>query len=142
MGEITGYQGWTSGSQTRGTLDVLWTSLSTLALCVWTAVHPNITLSPSTSRNLLHRVGMMVLAIIFPELIISAAWRQLSVAQKLCSKTRKLRIDSRNREIVCSHSTSFSLILKISSGRDFQNIARKITKFFPDSTRIRHVILT
>ncbi|RDW87827.1 hypothetical protein BP5796_03521 [Coleophoma crateriformis] len=76
-------QGWSEGPQHRGSFDILWTCLSTLALCVWTAVHPNILQAPSFKRSLLSRLGMMVVAVVFPELIISAAWRQLRSAQWL-----------------------------------------------------------
>jgi len=70
-------QGWTNGPNTRGTFDILWLCLTTLALCVWTAVHPNISLKPGTKNSLVTRLGMMLVAIVFPEVIISSAWRQL-----------------------------------------------------------------
>ncbi|KAI4124324.1 MAG: hypothetical protein LQ347_005783 [Umbilicaria vellea] len=41
---------------------------------------------------MIQRLGMMVVAIIFPELIISAAWRQLRLSQWLCSEVNRLRI--------------------------------------------------
>ncbi|KAE8386820.1 hypothetical protein BDV23DRAFT_196220 [Aspergillus alliaceus] len=67
-------QGWTAGPGTRGTLDILWTCLSTLALCVWTAIHPNIPVKHKLWPTLLERLGLMALAIIFPEIIITSAW--------------------------------------------------------------------
>lgn len=76
-------QGWTGGPSTRGTFDILWICVCTLALCVWSAVHPNILLAPSSKRALLARLGMMSVAIVFPEVIISSAWRQLRTSQWL-----------------------------------------------------------
>jgi hypothetical protein len=76
-------QGLTSGPNTRGTFDILWLCLTTLAMCVWTAVHPNISLKPGTKNSLVTRLGMMLVAIVFPEVIISSAWRQFRLAHWL-----------------------------------------------------------
>lgn len=76
-------QGWTSGPQTRGTLDILWTCLATLGLCVWTAIHPNIPVVHNAWSTLFERLGLMVLAIIFPEIIITSAWGQRRRAKNL-----------------------------------------------------------
>lgn len=89
---MTDNKGWIGGPSERGSFDILWTCLATLALCAWTAVHPNILPAPSTARTMIQRLGMMVVAIIFPELIISAAWRQLRLSQWLCSEVNRLRI--------------------------------------------------
>ncbi|KAE8385390.1 hypothetical protein BDV23DRAFT_18963 [Aspergillus alliaceus] len=76
-------QGWTWGANRRGTLDILWTCISTLALCVWTAIHPNIPLVYRTWPTFLERLGLMFLAIVFPEVIISSAWSQRRRAKEL-----------------------------------------------------------
>ncbi|KAF5863259.1 hypothetical protein ETB97_010381 [Aspergillus alliaceus] len=76
-------QGWTAGPGTRGTLDILWTCLSTLALCVWTAIHPNIPVKHKLWPTLLERLGLMALAIIFPEIIITSAWGERRRAKAL-----------------------------------------------------------
>ncbi|KAE8136105.1 hypothetical protein BDV38DRAFT_294149 [Aspergillus pseudotamarii] len=76
-------QGWTLGPQTRGTLDILWTCLATLGLCVWTAIHPNIPVVHNAWSTLFERLGLMGLAIIFPEIIITSAWGQRRRAKNL-----------------------------------------------------------
>lgn len=86
-----GSQGWTSSPNERGTLDVVWTCLSTLALCAWSAVHPNIPLEYRFWNAILDRVGLMVLAIIFPEMIISSALTQRRHARKLLSQINQSR---------------------------------------------------
>ena len=86
-------QGWTSGPNGRGSFDILWNCLSTLALCVWSAIHPDILLVPSFSRAFLSRVGMMLIAIVFPEIIISAAWKQLRESRWLCAEVNALYQD-------------------------------------------------
>ncbi|KAJ5528185.1 hypothetical protein N7513_012344 [Penicillium frequentans] len=78
-----GAQSWTSGPNGRGTLDILWTCLSTLALCAWTAVHPNVPLVYRFWAIYSDRVGLMALAIVFPEIIISSALTQRRLAQRL-----------------------------------------------------------
>ncbi|RAK95432.1 uncharacterized protein BO80DRAFT_429901 [Aspergillus ibericus CBS 121593] len=77
------YQGWTSGPNTRGSFDILWTCLTTMALCVWTAVHPNIPVVSRFGPTLLERLGLMMLAMIFPEFVMTAAWDQRRRAQRL-----------------------------------------------------------
>ena len=84
-------QHWTENPDTRGSFDILWSCLSTLALCVWTAVHPNVQLRASWKRNLFLRVGMMTVAVVFPEMLISAAWRQRSTAKGLKGALQRLR---------------------------------------------------
>lgn len=76
-------QTWTASPRGRGSIDILWSCLSTLALCVWTAVHPNVPLVYRLRRAVCHRLGLMALAIIFPEIIISEALNQLLLARRL-----------------------------------------------------------
>lgn len=78
-------QPWTAGPPGRGTLNILWTCISTLALCVWTAVHPNIKPSVGLNSSYFARAGMMLLAIVFPEHILSTAWSQYRSARMTCS---------------------------------------------------------
>lgn len=77
--------GWKSGPDTRGTLEIVWSAFVTLALCVWTAVHPNIEIEDRFAHNLSIRLLMMLIATIFPEALISAAWHQRSTADRLLS---------------------------------------------------------
>lgn len=74
---------WTNPPDHRGSLDILWTCLSTLGLCVWTAVHPNVQLDGCWRKSNLERIGMMVVAIVLPEVIICSAWEQLHTAKRI-----------------------------------------------------------
>ncbi|KAE8147181.1 hypothetical protein BDV25DRAFT_160914 [Aspergillus avenaceus] len=95
-------QGWNSGPDTRGSLDILWTCLSTLALCVWTAIHPNIPLSYTFWPTFLERVGLMVIAIMFPEVILTSAWGQEIRAENLLVEVNRLLGHSgRGLEVCC-----------------------------------------
>ena len=94
MSYMVDNKGWTAGPPVRGSFDILWTCLATLALCAWTAVHPNILPVPSASRTMIQRLGMMIVAILFPEFIISAAWRQWRVSRWLCYEVNRLKVDA------------------------------------------------
>lgn len=91
-------QGWTDGPNSRGSFDILWTCLSTLGLCVWSAVHPNILRVSSARRALLSRLGMMLVAIVFPEIIISSAWKQLRLSQSLRAKVNALSYNQSHKD--------------------------------------------
>ncbi|KAJ7055856.1 hypothetical protein C8F01DRAFT_447601 [Mycena amicta] len=62
------------------------TCLRTLIAVTWASVHPNVP-APDQSKlqNMLHKVGMMVVALVAPELMVFFAARQLFVARKFAS---------------------------------------------------------
>lgn len=80
---------WSSGPSTRGSFQILWACLSTLFLCAWTAVHPNVQVTGKKSWMLLQRLGLMVISILFPEIIISSAWRQQRRVKMLLENIRQ-----------------------------------------------------
>ncbi|PLB49778.1 hypothetical protein P170DRAFT_426646 [Aspergillus steynii IBT 23096] len=82
-------EGWRSSPDTRGTIDILWSCLSTLALCVWTAIHPNIPVVYKFWPVFFDRLGLMGLAIVFPEIIITAAWSQRRRGQSLLADVNR-----------------------------------------------------
>jgi hypothetical protein len=82
--------GWTPAPDSRGTLNILWTCLATMALCVWTAVHRNIPLVYSFWTSVLERLRLMFLAIIFPEFILTSAWDERRQANALFLEVKTL----------------------------------------------------
>ena len=94
-------EGWKDTPENRGTMQILWLCLSTLGLCAWTAVHPNIVLSPRSS-SFKERLGMMALAIVFPEIILSSAWAQLWTAKNLFRQVNDCRSE-RSCQVVQRH---------------------------------------
>lgn len=106
--------GWTSDPSTRGTLNIIWGSFATLGLCVWTAVHPNINvqLRPNLRRDLGVRLGMMVVAVIFPEILISAAWQQRVAAHDLSTSNG---ISKRSIYSLWRHKESTACLEKLAS---------------------------
>ncbi|KDQ62100.1 hypothetical protein JAAARDRAFT_30002 [Jaapia argillacea MUCL 33604] len=72
--------------QSRTLWNIIWSCLITVFSCTWVAIHPNVP-SPSNSafRIGLRRVGIMLCALIAPELVIVWAARQWFVARRLAS---------------------------------------------------------
>lgn len=98
---MVSFQPWSPSPGKRGSTDILWSCVSTLGLCVWTAVHPNVPLVYRLRRAVCHRLGLMALAIIFPEIIISEALNQRLLARRLMQE-----VNSANTQVVC-HDTLF-----------------------------------
>ena len=72
--------GWVSPPNVRGTFDILLSSLTTLALCSWTAYHPNIRPKNTLWRSFWIRMLWMIMVILLPELVLYAAWVQRAYA--------------------------------------------------------------
>jgi hypothetical protein len=75
--------GWTEAPNSRGTFDLLLGCLTSLALCAWTAYHPNIHPDHGIWRTLKRRLLWMVVAVFVPEIVLFCAWEQWWVARKL-----------------------------------------------------------
>ncbi|KAK3934097.1 hypothetical protein QBC46DRAFT_368427 [Diplogelasinospora grovesii] len=69
--------GWQAGPDTRSTLGILWSSLSTIWLCTWTCLCLNIP-EPGTRgwRFLLYKFRWQLFAILFPEVLVASAAEQ------------------------------------------------------------------
>lgn len=69
----------------RATLEVIWSCLATTISCTWVAIHPNIPFVDHPDRGLglrmttnrvLYRLFLMLQALLFPEVIVTWAYRQ------------------------------------------------------------------
>ncbi|KAL7789775.1 hypothetical protein V8C37DRAFT_417714 [Trichoderma ceciliae] len=105
-----------SSPDTRGTLDILWSSLFTIIACTWTLQHPNI----PEERNGRYpgRLGdlkwwlkrfckdmtWMIITVIAPEVIISAAFFDLLAAHHNCER---LKAYAKEDDITWSLSHSY-----------------------------------
>ncbi|KLO11468.1 hypothetical protein SCHPADRAFT_942033 [Schizopora paradoxa] len=82
---------WIAQPDFRGTFGILSLCLSTLLICVWNAIHPDIPMRRfSTTRKLFVAFMWMVVAIFAPELLLFIAFNQRLAATKvlkLASKT-------------------------------------------------------
>ncbi|KAJ6565610.1 hypothetical protein DFH09DRAFT_984356 [Mycena vulgaris] len=71
----------------RRLFDIIWGCLTTIFACTWVSVHPNVP-PPDQSwlLRLWRRLGMMLVAVIAPELMVGFAARQLFVAWRFSKK--------------------------------------------------------
>ena len=83
--------GWVSAPNSRGTIDIIWSSFSTIFLCTWTAVclnipHPN----DSKRKVFLRKSKWMFWAIIGPEIVLAVAIGQFASARQSKKRFHKL----------------------------------------------------
>jgi hypothetical protein len=72
-----------SKSVMRRTLfGIIWSCVSTIIICAWTAVHPNVP-PPNQWKARWNRVGLMFWMIIAPELVLAWAVRQFFAAREI-----------------------------------------------------------
>ena len=74
FGNGTNVVHWKPSPTTRGTFDILTTCAITMLLCVWTAVHLNVSPPGTFWKPMLRKVGWLVLALLAPELVACTAW--------------------------------------------------------------------
>lgn len=95
------YFGWNGGPSTRGTMDILWSCLTTIFLCVWSVQHPQVPqhkqdkqyaiFDPTmglfqaprkgtASGSILYRLKCSVFAVLAPEVLFSCAITDLMSA--------------------------------------------------------------
>ncbi|KAG1880126.1 hypothetical protein F4604DRAFT_1578830 [Suillus subluteus] len=71
-----------SCSNTRSLWDIIWSCAATLFACTWTAIHPNIPgMNEGKSAVFSRRLGIMTMALIAPELMITWATVQFLSAR-------------------------------------------------------------
>lgn len=74
----------------RGTLGIVITCVSTLLICVWHAVHLNISVRYSGWRSLKIKMGWMITGIVAPELLLCIALMEFSSAVVFRDKANKI----------------------------------------------------
>jgi hypothetical protein len=69
---------------TRSLISIVWSCLGTIFLCTWVAIHPNIAVPCRRGlSSALHRVKILIVALMVPEFIIMWAMRQYSAASEI-----------------------------------------------------------
>lgn len=91
-----GTVGWVSKPNSRGTIDIIWSSLLTIFLCTWTAVCLNIP-NPKDSQFQIfrRRAKWMFWAIVSPELVLAVAIGQYASARRSVKRFRKLGMEDK-----------------------------------------------
>ncbi|KAL8883099.1 MAG: hypothetical protein Q9192_007459, partial [Flavoplaca navasiana] len=78
----------------RGTWSLLYSSIFTLVLCVWTAIHPNLPdLGTSEARKYRFKALWVVMAIFAPEIGVLTAFKQYRKATTFVAELSRIRDD-------------------------------------------------
>lgn len=81
--------GYTSGPNTRGTMNLIWSCLTTIFACVYAAMHFSV---PKTNHTTLRRmwtkVGWVTLGLVAPEFMVVKAAEEWLLARKLTKEMR------------------------------------------------------
>ncbi|KIK64277.1 hypothetical protein GYMLUDRAFT_985423 [Collybiopsis luxurians FD-317 M1] len=79
-----------SSAATRSTSEIVWSCITTLLVCTWVAVHPNVPSIHASNRELFwRRVKILIVALIVPEFIIIWAAIQLRSASYTVKTLRR-----------------------------------------------------
>lgn len=94
MAPITLTDGWQSPPNQRGTIDILWSCLSTVFLCLWSMLHLNLPAPDDSYWTIFRRqCRWLVLGLLAPEVPMLAACGQWSSAKRSVQKMRSLGFD-------------------------------------------------
>lgn len=74
----------------RGTFNVLSTSLLTMSLCIWTAVHLNLPEHKKEHLQKWRKLGWLVMGLLAPELVVWNAYEQRRVVKWLTREIREI----------------------------------------------------
>ncbi|KAI1169646.1 hypothetical protein F4777DRAFT_572332 [Nemania sp. FL0916] len=86
--------GWVSGPNTRGTIDIIYSCLSTIWLCTWTCLCLNIPdRHESGWRFLVYKFRWQAFAIFFPEVLVASAAEQWMSARQSVTAFNALGFD-------------------------------------------------
>ena len=84
------FQGWTSSPSGRGSLDIIWSCLSTLTLVSWSSLCVNV---PETSQTCFQRIGrkawLTFVCLLGPEYILISALGQYTAARETLRAFKK-----------------------------------------------------
>ncbi|GJE90691.1 hypothetical protein PsYK624_068350 [Phanerochaete sordida] len=80
---------WRASPSTRGTFEIITTCLSTLVICVWSAVHADVPLHQSRWAGRADKLGWLVTGLVAPDLLLYAACCQLYRAHVLLGEARR-----------------------------------------------------
>ena len=73
---------WQPEPTMRGTFGVLLTCLVTISLCIWTAIHLNISTHKGGLGQTLRKIKWLAIGLLAPELVLFTAWYQYIKAKQ------------------------------------------------------------
>ena len=91
QGNLQARLGWVSQPNQRGTIDIIWSCVVTLGICLWAMLHLNVPARTDGHFTLfLRRVRWMTLALLAPELVMLFASGQWASAKRSVIEMREL----------------------------------------------------
>ena len=89
---------WVSAANYRGTADILWSCLLTLAACIYNAIHLNVPPDHESRLQFFWRkIRWVAMALFGPEIVLYTAYAQYSEARELVKTLNKLRFGDQNK---------------------------------------------
>ncbi|KAF2159257.1 hypothetical protein M409DRAFT_30263 [Zasmidium cellare ATCC 36951] len=81
--------GWTPSPNVRGTFDIIWTCLQTIALCAWTSICVNLPSQYDGSSEIMRdKFNFLLLNLLSPDLVFLLAYLQLESARASVTRFR------------------------------------------------------
>lgn len=81
---------WKPDPDFRGTFNILSTCLGTLFICVWSAVHDDVTKGKKGFRVTLRRIGWLIVGLLGPELLLFISYRQWWEARRILREAEQV----------------------------------------------------
>ncbi|RAL17628.1 uncharacterized protein BO97DRAFT_381181 [Aspergillus homomorphus CBS 101889] len=75
--------GWVASPEGRGSIDILWSCCTTVLLCCWVSVYPNVG-SPNDSKwhPLIDKFNLFCISLLGPDFLFGIAWGQFESARR------------------------------------------------------------
>lgn len=74
---------WVRASERRGTLDIIYSSAITIALCVWVSTYPNVPSPKDTWKHrMVDKLNLAMIGFLGPDLLFALALGQWSSARR------------------------------------------------------------
>lgn len=121
-------RGWVSAPNERGTIDIIWSCVSTLTICLWTMLHLNVPATRDSYWTMFWRKSRwLLLGILAPEVPVLFACGQWASANRSVSEMRALGYSETQWSLVHAfYADSGGFVLRLPDTRPFPITARQV----------------
>lgn len=118
--------GWVDQPSQRGTIDIIWSCLATLFVCVWVMLHLNVPAKDDSNQTLfLRRVRWLVIAVLAPELVMLFASGQWASAKRSVGEMKSSRFSEWSM-VHAFYADSGGFVLQAKNSASFPVTAKQI----------------